>query len=311
MRTAREIAFRLKQELSNAYQFARPPEVQIDPDFKPRIPLPDPAPVANALRGTAFASEVLALAEQILEHRFPILGLTIDTGPEIPWRRDHTSGVETGLGYFRRIPYLDSRRSGDHKVIWEPNRHQHLVVLAQAFCLSGDPAHLNEIRAQLESWFAANPYHRGINWTSALEVAFRALSWIWTYHLVGGEMTPGFRMKWLRRLYQHGCHLENNLSFYFSPNTHLLGEALALHALGIFFTGRPRAAKWEQLGARVMREQMERQVHSDGSHIEQSTYYHLYATDMFLLHAVLARPDRDYMDKLEKMAEYLHAVQGP
>ena len=311
MRTAREIAFRLKQELTNAYQFARPPEVRLTPDFKPRLKLPDPVPVAAALQGTAFASELLALAEQIRQHRFPVLGMTIDTGPEIPWRRDHTSGVETGLAYFRRIPYLDTRRSGDHKVIWEPNRHQHLVVLAQAFCLSGDPAHLQEIRAQLESWFAANPYHRGINWASALEVAFRALSWIWAFHWTGDKMIAEFRLKWLRQLYQHGCHLENNLSFYFSPNTHLLGEALALHALGIFFTGAGKAAKWEQLGARVMREQIGRQVHADGSHIEQSTYYHLYATDMFLWHAILAKPDSDYMDKLEKMMEYLHAVMGP
>ena len=206
---------------------------------------------------------------------------------------------------------MDVRRTGDHKVIWEPNRHQHLVLLAQAFCFTADPVYLAEIRAQLESWFVANPYNRGINWASALEVAFRALSWIWTYHLAGGQMIAEFRMKWLRQLYQHGCHLEHNLSFYFSPNTHLLGEALALHALGVFFTGLPRAAHWEQLGARVMREQMERQVRADGSHFEQSTYYHMYATDMFLLHAILAKPDREYMDKLEKMVEYLNAVMGP
>jgi hypothetical protein len=311
LRTAREIAHRLKQEFINAYQYLRPPDVQLDPGFKPRINLPDPAAVASALRGTDFAEEIVRLAEQIRQHRFPILGLTIDTGPEIPWRRDHSSGVETDLRYFRRIPYLDTRRSGDHKVIWEPNRHQHLVLLAQAFCLSGDPAYLGEIRAQLESWFAANPYNRGINWASALEVAFRAMAWIWMYHLAGEKMVAELRVKWLRQLYQHGCHLENNLSFYFSPNTHLLGEALALHALGLFFTGLPRAAQWEQIGARVMREQMERQVHPDGSHFEQSTYYHLYATDMFLWHAILAKPDREYMDKLEKMAEYLNAVMGP
>jgi hypothetical protein len=311
LRSTPEIAFRLKQECVNAYQYLRPPDVQLDPGFKPRIRLPDPAAVGAALQGTAFAGQVLAIAEQIREHRFPILGLSIDTGPEIPWRRDHSSGVETDLRYFRRVPYLDTRRSGDHKMIWEPNRHQHLVLLAQAFCLSGDPAYLSEIRAQLESWFAANPYNRGINWASALEVAFRAMGWIWTYHLAGEKMVAEFRMKWLRQLYQHVCHLENNLSFYFSPNTHLLGEALALHALGLFFAGLPKAAQWEQLGARVMREQMERQVHPDGSHFEQSTYYHLYATDMFLWHAILAKPDREYMDKLEKMADYLNAVMGP
>ena len=308
MRTLREIAFRLRQEVGNAYRFARPPEVRIDPAFKARIPLPD---FTDALRGTAFAAEIVSLAEEVRQHQFRILGLKIDTGPEIPWRRDHVSGVETGLGYFRRIPFLDTRRCGDHKVIWEPNRHQHLVLMAQAFRLTHDSKYLDEIRAQMESWFAANPYNRGINWASALEVAFRALSWIWTYHLAGETMIAEFRMKWLRQLYQHGCYLEHNLSFYFSPNTHLLGEALALHALGLFFAGVPRAAKWELLGARVMRDEMERQVRADGSHVEQSTYYHLYATDMFLWHAILAKPDGPYMDKLEKMVDYLHALMGP
>jgi len=294
LRTPREIAFRLKQELTNAYRCVRPPEVGLD-GFTPSLVLPEPE-----LAGTRFAQDVIALAGRAKVHQVPI-----------HWRRDNVSGIETGLDYFRLIPYLDAMRAGDHKVIWELNRHQHLVILAQAYRFTGDRANLDEIRAQLESWFAANPYHRGINWASALEVAFRALSWMWVWHLVGMELPADFRARWLGELYRHGAHLETNLSFYFSPNTHLLGEALALHALGLFFAGLPKAGRWEQVGGRVMREQMERQVHEDGSHFEQSTYYHVYALDMFLLHAILAKPDRAYMQKLERMAEYLNAVLGP
>jgi hypothetical protein len=56
---------------------------------------------------------------------------------------------------------------------------------------------------------------------------------------------------------------------------------------------------------------MERQIQNDGSHFEQSTYYHVYALDMFLFHATLAKPDTPYMEKLERMALYLHALLGP
>ena len=52
---------------------------------------------------------------------------------------------------------------------------------------------------------------------------------------------------------------------YFSPNTHLLGEAVALHALGILLPGFPRAREWEQAGSRIVREQMDFQVRPDGS----------------------------------------------
>lgn len=310
MRTPRQLLFRARQELINVVLTALPPAPKFDAAFAPRLPLPDAAEVVRSLSGSEPARQIVDLAEQIQRHQFPILAWTIDTGPEIRWRCDHLRGIETGLAYFRRIPYLDTARAGDHKVIWELNRHQHLLVLAQAYLLTGDARHLNEIWTQLESWIAGNPFHRGINWASALEVAFRALSWIWVYHFVGREMPSGLRARWLHMLYLHGCHLANNLSIYFSPNNHLVGEALALHALGRFFDGIRRVAAWEQLGARVMRQEMDRQIRPDGSSFEQSTYYQVYLLGMFRLHAALASPDAAYLVKLEQMAEFMHAVTG-
>jgi uncharacterized heparinase superfamily protein len=254
---------------------------------------------------------VIAQADQIRGHRFPIFGRVVDTGADIRWRRDYLRRIETGLDYFRRVRFLDAERTGDHKVIWELNRHQHLIVLAKAYRVKGDARDRDEIWAQLKSWMDANPFHRGINWASALEVAFRALSWIWVDQLIGCEMPSSLRGRWLHMLYLHGCHLANNFSFYFSPNTHLLGEALVLHALGLYFAGLPRAGRWVRTGARVMREQMDRQVRGDGSSFEQSTYYHVYALDMFTLHAALAHPDAEYRMKLDRMADFLTAITGP
>jgi hypothetical protein len=57
-------------------------------------------------------------------------------------------------------------------------------------------------------------------------------------------------------------------------------------------------------------EQMERQVREDGSHFEQSTYYHVYALDMFLWHELLAETSAQYKDKLLRMANYLAALLG-
>ncbi len=298
-----KLLFRARQELINVVLTVRPPKLTFGEDFAPRLPLPDAA--------SHDAEQTIELAGQIRRHQFPLLATTIEAGPDIRWRRDYLRGIETGLPYFRRVPYLDTPRAGDHKTIWELNRHQHLIVLAQAYRLTGDARNLDEIRAQLDSWMAGNPFHRGTNWASALEVAFRALSWIWIYHLVGCKLQGEFRVGWLHTMYLHGCHLANNLSFYFSPNNHLVGEALALHALGLFFAGYPRAASWEQLGARVMGEQMDRQIRADGSSFEQSTYYQVYLIDMFLLHAILAGPGAEYLAKLERMAEFQHAVMGP
>jgi hypothetical protein len=299
-RSPREIAFRLRQEIRNLALFANPPKLKPIKVPTPLTGMPDPSELAEPLSEAG----LLELASQIREHRFPLLGLTIETGPEIAWRRDYVHDKETGTGYFRTIPFLDASRAGDHKIIWELNRHQHLVILAQAGAL-------DEIVSELKSWFRENPFQRGINWASALEVAFRALSWIWIYHLIGDRFPAAFRQEFLQQLYWHGCHLENNLSFYFSPNTHLLGEAVALHALGFLFPQFAHAGHWRELGGKVVREQMDRQVHADGSHFEQSTYYHVYALDMFRFTALLEPQAAAYMDKLARMVEFRDAVMGP
>lgn len=310
MRSPAEIAWRLRQEAANLRLFFRPPQAPPLP-YAPLPSLPAPAALQGALRDSPFLAQLDRLAHQILAHRFPLLGLEIETGPEIAWRRDYVSGVESPMLYFRRIPYLDPKRAGDHKLIWELNRHQHLVLLAQAWLGTADRRYLEEICAQLESWWRDNPFHRGINWASALEVAFRALSWVWVYHLAGGGMDEAFRRRFLTSLVQHACHLEWNLSVYFSPNTHLLIEAVALHALGVLFPKLPGSDRRRRKGAHWVRAQMEAQVRPDGSHFEQSTYYHVYAVDAFLFHAVLAEVPPAYRCKLASMARFLSALLGP
>lgn len=305
MRSLAEIQFRLRQEIGNLLLLAAP-------GSKPAGYAPRTEDWAQEawLSGKDDAAEIEAIAESILAHRFPVLGLVVETGPAIDWRRDYVHGISSGTPYFRRSPYLDFSRVGDHKLVWELNRHQHLVLLAQAFRLTGRREFLDEAFRQLEDWMIQNPFLRGINWASALEVAFRALSWCWLYQLAGGQMSEALRSRFFTELYRHGRYLELNLSIYFSPNTHLLGEAVALHALGVMFPGWPRSHHWAETGARIVQQQLDRQVRPDGSHFEQSAYYHVYALDFFLLHYRLAgRPEKQKAPLL-RMAEYLAAVMG-
>ncbi len=271
------------------------------------LPLPDGAAVARKLCNTPYAAEVERLADLVLAHRFPLLGAEIETGAEIDWRKDYLHGVETTPAYFARIPYLDFTRCGDHKVVWELNRHQHLVLLAQARLLTGRAEYLGEICAGLQGWIEQNPYPMGINWASALEVALRALSWLWVDHLVGEQMPQEVRERFYDRLYIHGVHLASNLSVYFAPNTHLLGEAVALHALGVFFGERG----WRGKGAAIVEREAARQVRDDGAYFEQSTYYHVYALDMLLFHTTLQPQPDAYRERLRRMARFLQAVAGP
>jgi hypothetical protein len=305
-RSPRELAFRFQQAVANLAIWAFPPKLSAS--IQPAaLNLIKPADVRARLVGSPFRAEVVALADEILKHRLPLLGEVIDVGPNVEWRRDYIHHKTSGTGYFRFIPYLDFEAVGDHKNIWELNRHQHLVVLAQAYLFTGNAAYVDDIGAALESWWAQNPFLKGINWASALEEAFRALSWIWIDHLVGASLKEPVRRRLLHSLYEHGAFLECNLSTYFSPNTHLLGEGVALHAIGL----KLKQEKWRRKGAGVVDEELKRQVAPDGSHFEQSTYYHVYALDFFLLHYLLAGRPASYEPVLRKMGQFLNAITGP
>src|SRR5271169_5164633 len=307
MRSFRELSFRLRQEAANAYLYYSSPNLNLQADT-PVERLPAPDALTTWLRDSGYSCELEKLADEIVQGHVPVFDSIIDYGATIAWRRDPRRGAETPAKYFRRIPYLNLAAAGDHKLIWEINRHQHLVLLAQAYVATGRSEYFDTVIRQLEHWWAENPYQRGINWTSALEVAFRALSWIWIWHLLGAKMSESFRRRFLAELYRHGLHLEYNLSIYFSPNTHLLGEAVALHAIGRLFPEFPRAADWRKPGRDIVREQLRTQVKKDGSHFEKSTYYHVYALDMFLLHAALEEITDEYRDGLSRMADFLASV---
>ncbi len=236
------------------------------------------------------ANQIVQQAEQIVQHRFDLLGYRgLEYGSPIDWHLDIIHGKRAPRKIFHRVHYLDFDEVGDSKVTWELNRHQHLVTLAKAYRLTGNTRYPDEILRQWRHWWEENPYPVGINWASSLEVGFRSLSWLWTYHLL--ESAPGipdFRAEWMRGLALHGRHIERYLSTYFSPNTHLLGEGVALFFLGVLCPELNGADRWREKGWQIVLDEVRRQVRPDGFHFEQSTYYHVYALDFFLHAAILA-----------------------
>jgi len=314
-----EIADRLRQQTMVRLDFLRykvgsepvPAIADVSGQLQPHFFFqPDAIPGLCAKLRQLFpdtAQQIIQRAEHICQHRFDLLGYSgIDYGSEIDWHFDRVNGKQAPRKPSFQVKYLDFAEVGDSKVTWELNRHQHLVTLAKAYRLSGDEKFVSELFRQWHHWHAKNPHPVGINWASSLEVAFRALSWIWTYHLLADSsvMPAGFRRAWLRSLAISGRHIDCYLSTYFSPNTHLLGEAVALFFIGTLCPEIAAARRWQQRGWQTILQEANRQVRSDGLHFEQSTYYHVYALDFFLHSAVLASVNRiDIPNKLDETVE--------
>ncbi len=235
--------------------------------------------------------EMVARAEQICAHRFDLLGYRdLEYGAGIDWHLDAVHGKRGPRKPWYKVNYLNFEEVGDAKITWELNRHQHLVILAKVYRLTGEGKYAREVVAQWKHWQAENPYPIGMNWASSLEVAFRSLSWIWVYFLLNDSpaMTNELRTEWVRALALSGRHIETFLSTYSSPNTHLLGEAVAVFFIGVLFPGLRHAQRWKQSGWNMVLEAAKNQVRTDGFYFEQSNYYHVYALDLFLHARILA-----------------------
>ena len=49
----------------------------------------------------------------------------------------------------------------------------------RAYALDADPRYAREFVAQLQAWLDDNPWPYGVNWGRAMEVAVRAVNWLW------------------------------------------------------------------------------------------------------------------------------------
>ncbi len=242
--------------------------------------------------------QAVARADRLLFGDYDLLGyrgLRFDRSGRFEWNYDPVHDRHAPAGFWTTVPYLDPS-TGDHKIIWELNRHQHWIALGRAYWLSGESKYRDRCLAELASWLDANPPLVGVNWTSMLELAMRSLSWLWALHFFAdpdADDSSPWTVDLLVALERQLDHVEQNLSYYFSPNTHLTGEALALYVAGQTLPHIPGSTRRADIGRRVLVAEIDRQICRDGGHCERSAHYHRYTHDFYALALAVARLSGD------------------
>jgi uncharacterized heparinase superfamily protein len=263
--------------------------------------------------------EIVAAADSACRGRFDLLGYSgLSFGEPVDWHRDPISGLRAPLRHWSLLNVLDRAEVGDHKVVWELNRHQWLVVLGEAYRLTGDERYAAAFAAAVRHWLRANPPAMGINWASSLEVALRLIAWCWTLFLFSGSpsLSGDLAAEILGAIGAHAAHVERYLSSYFSPNTHLTGEALGLFYAGVLLAEDARAARWRARGAEILVEQSARQILPDGVYFEQSTCYQRYTVEIYLHFLILAARNETtvpgtVVERVQRMLDVLLALRRP
>ena len=226
-------------------------------------------------------------ASEARNRRFEFFGEAFEYGEDIDWQADPVSGRRWPSVFHGDVPVNGGDAGfGDVKHVWELNRHQFLIDLGKAFFLERRVEDVEAILRFVRSWIAGNPYGTGVNWSCALEPAFRSFSWLWAYYLTADALDDEFHVEWLGAMFDHGRFLETHLELYSSPFNHLIGEASALYMLGACFPEFRRAERWQSVAAGVLEQRLPQQFYEDGGSVEQSTFYH-HATVGFYVLAVL------------------------
>src|SRR2546421_2707999 len=272
--TPAEVAFRVARALqARAERFGA---------FAVRAPAPDLQPAFTAwisIPSGVNAAHYLAAADRIGDGMLDIFALRgVDLGQPPRWNRDPKSGIQAPLAHGKTPDYRDPDLVGDIKYLWEPNRHLHLVTLAQAYAISGSAKYFHDLAEQLDSWFIACPSGLGPNWASSLEAAIRLINWSIAWQLVGGARCKlfessryaGLRLRWLHSVFEHAEFVRGWFSLHSSANNHLIGEAAGLFIAGVTWPHWKRAALWADTAKRVLEREALALNAPDGVNREQA-----------------------------------------
>ena len=268
------------------------------------------------------AAPYLGAADRVVAGHYDVFALeNVELGTPPRWNRDPKTGIEAPLDFGKALDYRDATRVGDCKYLWEPNRHLHLVTLAQAWSLTRDDRYAATLRQHLESWFDACPFRMGANWSSSLEAGLRLINWSLAWQLLGGAESPvfagdagrGFRDRWLASVYQHAEFICGHYSLHSSANNHLLGEAAGVFLASLAWPHWDRADHWHESAREILEREALLQNAPDGVNREQATSYAQWTFDLLLLPLLAARANgddfpREYLRRLESMLEFIASI---
>lgn len=277
----------------------------------------------SAVRACCPATEsiTIAAADRVCDHIFDLLGSgPTHLGDRIDWHID----FKTGHRFDPQKYYADVRPAPypggyDIKVPWELSRCQYFIWLGQAYWFTNDEKYAQEFVSQITDWVEKNPPKLGVNWTCTMDVAIRAVNWLWGYHFFKDSpaLTDEFLLAFFKSLLAHGRHIMNNLEWSEEiTSNHYLANLAGLIYLGFLLPEFKEAQSWQGFGLQELEKEMFKQVYPDGVNFEASVSYHRLAVELFLSPALLAQLNghifsTPFMRRLERMLEFVLYVTKP
>jgi hypothetical protein len=262
----------------------------------------------------------IAEANKICDHNFSVFGLRKKfLGDHAIWHMDVKSGFVYPSLLSKDIqPLIGAVPGADIRIVWELNRFHHLSDLGKAYWYTGEEKYFKEFCKQVENWIQENPVGIGVNWTNPMEVAIRAVNWIFGYYFFRNSkaVDQEFWNEFTAMLFTHGRFILRGIEWNLLRDNHYIADLTGLLFLGLFFSQSGEGKIWLNIGYQGLLKEMKRQVLYDGVHYELSTAYHYLVTEMFALSALILQKNGIllpgwFWQKLENMMDFILAYTRP
>jgi len=208
----------------------------------------------------------------------------------------------------------------DIKDTWEAARFTWSLDLAGAELQAPGGPYAECFWKTVETFLDANTVDAGPNWSSAQEIALRAINWIICLGALGNSPASSLARltRITRAIFQHARRLPLTLNYARSQNNnHVLSESLGLIFAGEYLTGvAPQSRGWINLGEKEFERALLQQIDDEGNYSQHSAIYHRMMLQLALLYDARNRRLKREMPaaikrKLELAARWLAAQLDP
>lgn len=254
-------------------------------------------------------------ADFALNHEFDLLGSGRMRIDPINWHLDFKSGFKwnNNLFYLDQRSLSNSNKGVDIKVPWELNRCHHILWLSEAYCLTNDEKYAKEVVFEIENWIDENPVMHTVNWVCSMDVAIRAVNWMYALLLIANSdsFSNDFSRKVYSSLYQHGFFIYNNLEKNIPySNNHYTSNLIGLLYLGKLFNNTKRGQQWFRFAKKEYYKETLIQILPSGVNYEKSVSYHRLMAELLVYPYYMLRRDgedipNDVKSRLDAMLNYV------
>lgn len=252
---------------------------------------------------------LIDLDEYKVEEIINIFDKTIDITKNINWHRGYVSNWEK-LKYSNSINFKYTDEIGDVRYTWEINRHLFFPKLALNYKKTRDEKYIQILKEHFYNWINENPFLKGVNWASPMEIAIRAYQWIITYSMIKDKIDDKFKVDLINSIIYSIRYVNQNYSLFSSANNHLIIEAVYCGIIGYLINPIYKNQMCEE-SIEILNREIKLQNFEDGVNKEQATHYQAFVVDGLLQFGfMLKKLNKKYSEEqiLYRMCEFISVL---